>query len=106
MSIAREFGLIPLLAILTAGSLPYAVAFKKGALVCIEGEPRSRAYESNAGKVRTYDIVASSGQNLCAGQRTAAAVPEEAAAIGGLRHTSPDPPTTCRASSLRRFCRI
>jgi len=66
MSIAREFGLIPLLAILTAGSLPYAAAFKKGALVCIEGEPGSRAYESNAAKVRTYNIVASSGQNLCA----------------------------------------
>jgi hypothetical protein len=41
---------------------------------------RSREYESQGTKVRTYDIVASSGQNLRAGQRNAAAVPEESAA--------------------------
>jgi single-strand DNA-binding protein len=57
----------------------YAAAFKKGAHVCLEGELRSREYESNGAKVRTYDIVASSIINLRAGQRTAA-VPEEAAA--------------------------
>jgi hypothetical protein len=39
---------------------------------------RRREYESNGVKVRTYDIVASSGQNLRAGQRNQA--PEEAAA--------------------------
>jgi hypothetical protein len=39
---------------------------------------RSRDYESNGTKVRTYDIVASSIINLRAGQRNPA--PEEAAA--------------------------
>jgi hypothetical protein len=40
---------------------------------------RSREYESQGAKVRTYDIVASSIINLGAGQRNTA-VPEEAAA--------------------------
>jgi single-stranded DNA-binding protein len=35
-------------------------AFKKGAHVCVEGELRSREYESQGAKIRTYDIVASS----------------------------------------------
>ncbi len=56
----------------------YATAFKKGAHICVEGELRSREYESNGAKVRTYDIVASSIINLRAGQRTAAPAPEEA----------------------------
>lgn len=58
----------------------YAAAFKKGSHICVEGELRSREYESNGAKVRTYDIVASSIINLRAGQRNAAAAPEEAAA--------------------------
>jgi single-strand DNA-binding protein len=57
----------------------YASAFKKGAHVCIEGELRSREYESQAVKVHTYDIVANSIINLRAGQRNAAPAPEEAA---------------------------
>ena len=57
----------------------YAAAFKKGAHVCIEGELRSREYESQGVKVRTYDIVANSIINLRAGQRNAAPAPEEAA---------------------------
>jgi single-strand DNA-binding protein len=58
----------------------YAGAFKKGSHLCVEGELRSREYESQDAKVRTYDIVASSIINLRAGQRNAAPVPEEAAA--------------------------
>ena len=34
----------------------YAAAFKKGAQIHVEGELRSREYESNGAKVRTYDI--------------------------------------------------
>jgi single-strand DNA-binding protein len=57
----------------------YAAAFKKGSHVCVEGELRSREYESNGAKIRTYDIVASSIINLRAGQRNQAE-PTEAAA--------------------------
>jgi single-stranded DNA-binding protein len=49
-----------------------AVAFKKGAQIRVEGELRSREYESNGVKVRTYDIVATSIINLRAGQRNQA----------------------------------
>jgi single-stranded DNA-binding protein len=52
---------------------------QEGAHVCIEGELRSREYESQAVKVHTYDIVANSIINLRAGQRNAAPAPEEAA---------------------------
>src|SRR5947207_9252506 len=52
----------------------YAAAFRKGAHICVEGELRSREYESNGAKVRTYDIVASAIVNLRAGQRNAATV--------------------------------
>jgi single-strand DNA-binding protein len=45
----------------------YAAAFKKGSHICVEGELRSREYESNGAKIRTYDIVASSIINLRAG---------------------------------------
>ena len=63
------------------GSLAeYAAAFRKGAHICVDGELRSREYESNGAKIRTYDIVASSIINLRAGQRNASAVPEKAAA--------------------------
>lgn len=60
----------------------YAAAFKKGAHICVEGELRSREYESNGAKVRTYDIVASSIINLRSGQRNQAETPDpvEAAA--------------------------
>jgi hypothetical protein len=34
------------------------------AVICVEGELRSREYESNGSKVRTYDIVAKSGSHL------------------------------------------
>ena len=48
----------------------YAAAFKKGSHLCVEGELRSREYETEAGtKVRTYDIVANSILNLRGGQR-------------------------------------
>ena len=60
----------------------YAAAFRKGSHICVEGELRSREYESKAPrgeegrradreitKVRTYDIVASSIINLRGGQR-------------------------------------
>jgi hypothetical protein len=46
----------------------------------ITGELRSREYESNGAKTRTYDIVASLIINLSADQRNAAPAPEEAAA--------------------------
>ena len=58
----------------------YAAAFKKGAHICVEGELRSREYESNGAKVRTYDIVASSIINLRAGQRNQAETPDPAEA--------------------------
>jgi single-strand DNA-binding protein len=60
----------------------YAAAFKKGAQIHVEGELRSREYETDGAKVRTYDIVASAIINLRAGQRNSAAdpEPEEAAA--------------------------
>ena len=49
----------------------YAAGFKKGAHVRVDGELRSREYETDAGvKVRTYVIVASSIVNLRPGQRT------------------------------------
>jgi single-strand DNA-binding protein len=65
------------------GSLAeYAAAFRKGSHLCVEGELRSREYESNGAKIRTYDIVAAAIINLRAGQRNAASTPEpgEAAA--------------------------
>ena len=63
------------------GSLgEYAASFRKGAHICVEGELRSREYESNGAKIRTYDIVASSIINLRAGQRNLVPVPDEAAA--------------------------
>ena len=78
------------------GSLgEYAASFRKGAHNCVEGarggrsgiattreilQKRSREYESNGTKVRTYDIVASSIINLRAGQRYTVPVPDEAAA--------------------------
>jgi hypothetical protein len=58
----------------------YAAAFTKGAHICVEGELRSREYESNGAKVRTYDIVASSIINLRAGQRNQAETPDPAEA--------------------------
>ena len=60
----------------------YAGAFKKGAQIHVEGELRSREYETDGAKVRTYDIVASGIINLRAGQRNPAIAPdtEEAAA--------------------------
>ena len=60
----------------------YAGAFRKGSQIHVEGELRSREYESNGVKVRTYDIVASSIINLRAGQPSAPTVsaPKEAAA--------------------------
>ena len=60
----------------------YAAAFRKGSHLCVEGELRSREYETDGVKVRTYDIVASAIVNLRAGQRTSASAPEpeEAAA--------------------------
>ena len=49
----------------------YAAGFKKGAHVRVEGELRTREYETDGGvKVRTYEIVASSTVNLRQGQRT------------------------------------
>lgn len=48
----------------------YAAAFKKGSHLCVEGELRSREYETEGGtKIRTYDIVANSILNLRSGQR-------------------------------------
>jgi single-stranded DNA-binding protein len=62
-------------------------AFKKGSHICVEGELRSREYESNGAKVRTYDIVANSIINIRAGQRYTAQTsdPTEAAAWAALR---------------------
>lgn len=60
----------------------YAAGFKKGAHIRIEGELRSREYEANGMKVRTYEITASAITNLRSGQRTTAqdAEPEQASA--------------------------
>ena len=66
----------------------YAAAFKKGAHICVEGELRSREYESNGAKVRTHDIVASSIINLRAGQRNNTHETETEQAPAG---TDPDP---------------
>jgi single-stranded DNA-binding protein len=54
----------------------YAAPFKKGSHICVEGELRSREYESRGAKIRTYDIVASSIINLRAGQRYTAGTPD------------------------------
>jgi single-strand DNA-binding protein len=62
----------------------YAAGFKKGAHIRVEGELRSREYETDTGvKVRTYVIVASSIMNLRTGQRTAVSAhePEHASAV-------------------------
>jgi single-strand DNA-binding protein len=60
------------------GSLgEYAAGFRKGAQICVDGELRSREYETNGAKIRTYDIVASAIINLRAGQRKAAPAPDE-----------------------------
>ena len=66
----------------------YAAGFKKGAHLRVEGELRSREYETDAGtKARSYVIVASSILNLRPGQRISVseteseqggAVPDEA----------------------------
>ena len=60
----------------------YAGGFRKGAQIHVEGELRSREYETEGAKVRTYDIVASVIINLRPGQRSTAEAlePEEAAA--------------------------
>ena len=59
----------------------YAAAFKKGAHIRVEGELRSREYETEAGvKVRTYEIVANSISNLRPGQRNSAQETEPEAA--------------------------
>ena len=58
----------------------YAAAFKKGAHVCLEGELRSREYESNGIKVRTFEIVANSMISLRASQRYTAQTPDPAEA--------------------------
>ncbi len=50
----------------------YAAAFRKGAQIHVEGELRSREYDRDGAKVRTYDIVASAILNLRAGQRSTA----------------------------------
>ncbi len=55
----------------------YAAAFKKGAYLRVEGELRSREYDTEGGaKVRTYDIVANTVKSLRSGQRTTAQEPE------------------------------
>ena len=59
----------------------YAAGFKKGAHLRVEGELRSREYDTDSGiKVRTYVIVASSIINLRPGQRisTSESEPEHA----------------------------
>ena len=58
----------------------YAAAFKKGAHICVDGELRSREYQADGAKVRTYDIVANAIINLRAGQRNSASAQDEAAA--------------------------
>ena len=63
------------------GSLgEYAASFREGAHICVEGELRSREYESGGAKVRTYDIVATAIVNLRAGQRNSASAPDPAEA--------------------------
>jgi len=48
----------------------YAATFKKGAHIRVEGELRTREYETDSGvKVRTYEVVAGSITNLRPGQR-------------------------------------
>jgi single-strand DNA-binding protein len=47
----------------------YAAAFQKGSHIRVEGELRSREYETDGGKVRTYEIIASSILNLRPSQR-------------------------------------
>ena len=60
----------------------YAAGFKKGAHLRVEGELRSREYETDSGvKVRTYVIVASSIVNLRPGQRNSTSEPESDQAI-------------------------
>jgi single-strand DNA-binding protein len=55
----------------------YAAGFKKGSHLRVEGEFRSREYQTDAGvKVRTYAIVASSIINLRPGQRISVSEPE------------------------------
>jgi len=55
----------------------YAAAFKKGSQIRVEGELRSREYETEGGtKVRTYEIVANSILNLRAGQRNTVQEPD------------------------------
>ena len=58
----------------------YAAAFKKGSHICVQGELRSRQYESQGAKVRTYDIVANSIINLSNDQRNTPEVPDPAEA--------------------------
>ena len=62
----------------------YAAGFKKGAHVRIEGELRSREYQTDNGtKVRTYVIVASSIMNLRPGQRISASESDPEHGSGG-----------------------
>jgi|ERR1051326_8209904 single-strand DNA-binding protein len=68
----------------------YAAAFKKGSHLCVEGELRSREYETEGGtKVRTYHIVANSILNLRSGNN--AAEPDTAEASDAEPPAAPAP---------------
>lgn len=63
---------------------------RTSAHICIECELRSR-YESNGAKVRTYDIVANSGQNPRANQRSQTEPTEDAAYAASINPSLTNP---------------
>jgi len=80
----------------------YAAGFRKGAHLSVEGELRSREYETDAGvKVGTYVIVASSIVNLRLGQRASTSEPDSDQAIATAGGVVPQPSKRrCRPPSF------
>ena len=87
----------------------YAAGFRKGAHLSVEGELRSREYETDAGvKVGTYVIVASSIVNLRLGQlgqRASTSEPDsdQAIATAAVESHSPARGGADRPPSSRRL---
>ena len=60
----------------------YAAAFKKGAHIRVEGELRTREYETDSGvKVRTYEVVAGSITNLRPGSASTTTEPSSTSVL-------------------------
>jgi single-strand DNA-binding protein len=82
----------------------YAAAFRKGSHIRVEGELRSREYETDGSKVRTYEIIANSILNLRTGQRDSAADADADHTPVPAEGTAPQPPGPLTTALLFLFC--